>query len=238
MAGVSRGRSAATSIVSIFALLFSAVSLYETVLRRPELAIYVGPVVHYTHDNGKEVLAIPVNIANGGARDGTVLSLALEATAAGRPKPKTFYSAYVVNAGYFLRSKLERSPTGGLQSTKQRPKVPFAPLTIAGRGSYSGTILFIPKGKEFPRLITEAGEFSMTLTPNTRLDKALGWLDGLRAVQPRPVSFRVRAGNFSKYTVRRGDTIELKDASWSDAELPPNPISELKKIKQADETAN
>lgn len=204
-----------TSIVSACALLFSAVSLYETVLRQPEIDIHVAPVIHFTHDEGREALLVPVTISNRGARDGTINAITIAATTKARTEPKQFYSAYVVSSGYFLRSRLEKSATGGLQIVKDRPKVPFAPVTISGRNSYTGTILFFPKGKEFPRLITESGDYQLTMTPSTP-HASLGhaWLDQFWTPRTSTVSFAVKLGQFSIRTVERGDTVELKDASW------------------------
>ncbi len=80
------GRIAA--IVSLIALIFSAYSLWETSLKQAELNVYVTGVVTYGRDSsdddfirparGFEVFAVPVTIANGGARDAAVLSLQLE----------------------------------------------------------------------------------------------------------------------------------------------------------------
>jgi len=205
---------AATAIASGLALVFSGFSLYETVLRQPELAVYVPPVIHYTRENGGEVFAVPVTIANRGARDGTVLSMELTATSAGREAPKVFYSAYFVESGYFDRSRLERSPTGGLAITKQRPKVPFAPLSVAGRGNYTGTVLFFSRSPEIPYLVYEPGQFDISIQLNTRFDDGLGWLDRLFSPSVRPAKISVKISQFSKQTVDRGDTIELKNASW------------------------
>ena len=74
LAQMSSG-GALTAIVSAFALIFSAVSLYETVLRQPDLAVYAPPVIHYTRESNREALLLPVTIANRGARDGTVLAI-------------------------------------------------------------------------------------------------------------------------------------------------------------------
>ena len=97
MAG--RGSRLAT-IVSAFAFAFSGVSFYETVLKRPALAMYVPPVMHYARDSGGdiEVFSLPVTIANDGARTGTVLSLELEVdnlAEGAEPKTKRYYSAYL-----------------------------------------------------------------------------------------------------------------------------------------------
>ena len=80
--------SSVTAVVSAVALLFSAFSLWETSLKRADLSVYVAGVVTYSRDNsaslaimpagGFEVLAVPVTIANSGARDAAVLGLQLE----------------------------------------------------------------------------------------------------------------------------------------------------------------
>ncbi|MFM1814163.1 MAG: hypothetical protein RLZ98_858 [Pseudomonadota bacterium] len=210
---VFSGGGAMTAIASALALLFSAISLYETVLRRPELSVYVPPVIHYTRENGGEVFAIPVTIANRGARDGTVLSLEVSAKSKSRPDGKTFYSAYTVKSGYFDRSRLERSATGGLTISKQRPKLPFAPLSIAGRENYSGTLLFVAKDSEYPMLVAEDCEIELTLVAVSRFDD-MGWLDAWWRPEMKPLSFKVKAGNFSKSVVDRGDTVSLKSAAW------------------------
>ncbi len=207
------GGGLATILVSGLALAFSAVSLYETVLRQPELSVYVPPVIHYTRERGGEVFAVPVTIANHGARDGVVLSLELEATSNTRTKPKVLYSAYSVESEYFERARLQRSATGGLVLTKERPKTPFAPLSIAGRANYSGTILFFSKNEESPFLISGPSELKLTLRLNTSFEDS-GWLDRLWAPRTTPASFSVKLQRFNRRVVARGESFELKSASW------------------------
>jgi hypothetical protein len=81
---------------------------------------------------GFEVLAVPVTIANSGARDGVVLALELDVN-----NPKTglgarFAATYTADAAYF-------AATG-----TQRPRTPFSALVIAGRTAWTGTVLFYP----------------------------------------------------------------------------------------------
>ena len=68
--------------ISAFAFAFSGVSFYETVLKRPKLAAFVPPVMHYARDSGGdiELFAIPLTVLNDGARTGTVLAMELDVT--------------------------------------------------------------------------------------------------------------------------------------------------------------
>src|SRR6516225_10542174 len=77
----AKGTKLAT-MVSAFAFAFSAVSFYETVLKQPNLRVYVTDTLAYTRDpwGGYEVIAVPLTIANAGARDGAVISLELDVT--------------------------------------------------------------------------------------------------------------------------------------------------------------
>jgi len=136
------GGSRIAAVVSAIALVFSAFSLWETSLKQAQLSVYVTGVVSYERDGsaseyiqpsgGFEVLVVPVTIANGGARDGAVLSLQLDVK-----NPKTglsarFEATYTADAAYF-------ASTGA-----KRPKTPFSALVIAGRSSWTGTVLFYP----------------------------------------------------------------------------------------------
>ena len=90
------GRIAA--VISAIALVFSAYSLWETSLKQADVSVYVTGVVSYGRDTsdstdvqpsgGFEVLAVPVTIANGGARDAPILALHLDVS-----NPKTGLTA-------------------------------------------------------------------------------------------------------------------------------------------------
>src|SRR5262245_5847273 len=79
----------AAAIIAAIALVFSGYSLWETSLKQAELTVYVTGVVSYGRDlsddrsvrppGGFEVLAVPITIANSGARDAAVLSLQIDA---------------------------------------------------------------------------------------------------------------------------------------------------------------
>lgn len=220
----SGGRSGAiggiiTGLASAVALIFSAISLYHSVLKQPELQFYVSPVVHYTRDpNGNyEVFAVPLTIANHGARDGAVLDMELTVKGPGEEPAKRFYSAYKVDGDFFVQAASFNTQSRRFDRV-ERPKEPFAPISVPGRSNYSATILFYTKGKAFPKIVTQKGEYDLTLKLDTRLDKSLGILDDLTRVETQPVSQRVRLGYFSDSQVKRGGTHRLKNVEWSTQE--------------------
>ena len=136
------GGKAPATLISATALIFSGFSLWESTLKQADLSVYMTGVVAYERDltadeyilpaGGFEVLAVPVTIANSGARDGAVLALHLDVK-----NPKTgltarFEGTYTADAAYFANT-----------GTK-RPKAPFSALVIAGRSAWTGTVLFYP----------------------------------------------------------------------------------------------
>ena len=135
----ARGSKLAT-LVSAFAFAFSAVSLYETVIKQAQLKVYVTNTLLYTRDPyvGSEVIAVPITISNSGAREGAVVTLELDVKQLDSGRTEMFSSTYTADAQYF----------GGhddVTARIKRPKAPFAPLSIVGRSAYTGTILFYPK---------------------------------------------------------------------------------------------
>jgi hypothetical protein len=131
-----------SAVVSITALVFSAYSLWETSLKQADLSVYVTGIVTYERDltaaeyitpaGGFEVFAVPVTIANSGARDAAVLSLQLDASNPRTGLAARFEGTYTADAAYFAN-------TGD-----KRPKTPFSALVIPGRSAWTGTILFYP----------------------------------------------------------------------------------------------
>jgi hypothetical protein len=120
-----------TAIGTVVALVFSAFSLWETSLKQADLSVYATGVVTYERDQsddirtqpsgGFEVLAVPITIANGGARDGAVLAMQLEAKNLATGLTARFQATYTVDANYF-------AVTG---RGAKRPKAPFSALVMA-----------------------------------------------------------------------------------------------------------
>jgi len=165
------------TILSGFALLFSGFSFYKSVLEAPDLAVFVPPVIHYARDSGGdiELFAIPLTIANEGARTGTVISMELEVEDARSKTRKRYYSAYM--------GEHPRNP-----DTVSRA---FAPLSIAGRATFSDTIRFYPEGNPLPKLVDEAGDYRFTLRLNTVLAAAPGGSESTRSSDAKPITFEL-----------------------------------------------
>lgn len=205
-----------TALASVVALLFSAVSLYHSVLKQPELQAHVSPVVHYTRDKGgnDEVFAVPLTIANHGARDGTVLDLELEVSPVDGEGRKVFYSAYVVKGDFFVPPARFNVQQRSFERV-DRPKEPFAPIAVAGRSSYSGTVLFYRKGSAFPKIVPDKGDYRLRLKLNTELDNSLGWLDQMLVKPVLPSEIVVRLPYLSQQSVNRGATVVMKTTAWA-----------------------
>ena len=176
---VMRGSRMAT-VISAFAFAFSAVSFYETVMKQPKLDVFVPPVIHYARDSGGDVelFAVPVTIANEGARTGTVISMQLEVEAmkpaANAPASKRYYAAYL--------GEHPAVDTG-------TPGRAFAPLSIAGRTSFTDTVRFYPIGNPLPKLVDDAGDYRFTLTVETGLPSKPDLADRLLRKPPQPLVF-------------------------------------------------
>ncbi|MBO0754016.1 MAG: hypothetical protein J2P53_17990, partial [Bradyrhizobiaceae bacterium] len=123
-----------SAVISSIALVFSGFSLWETSLKQADLSVYVTGIATYERDvsaaeyiapaGGFEVFAVPVTIANGGARDAAVLSLQINAV-----NPKTglaarFDATYTADGSYFANAAEKRS------------KTPFSALVIAGHAAW------------------------------------------------------------------------------------------------------
>jgi hypothetical protein len=141
------GGSRAAAIVSAIALVFSAYSLWETSLKQADLSVYATGVVTYERDQtadeyimpagGFEVFAVPITIANSGARDAPVLGLQLDVRNPRTGLSARFEATYIADAAYFANPGRQRSGTA-------RPKAPFSARVIAGRSAWTGTVLFYP----------------------------------------------------------------------------------------------
>ena len=161
------------TVISAAALLFSGYSFYESVLRSPELAVYVPPQIAYVDpdrpDSPFEVFILPITLANDGARSGTVLSIDLEVENPRTNQSKMFYAAQMGSWG-------------------TQPKMPFAPVSLAGKASYSKALQFFPRrGEEVARILDlEPGSYNFKLSLNTA---AAGGNSNVR-----PLEFEMHAG--------------------------------------------
>jgi hypothetical protein len=191
-----------TPAVSGLALISTGVSLWESTLKQPDIKIYVSENIHYTRDpyGSYEVLAIPVTIANSGARDGAVLSLQLDVKNVATSQAARFKSAYIADAQYFGG----RDDVG---ARVKRPKLPFAPLSVAGRNAFTSTVLFYGPDPQ-KKLVEPMSTLEMTLT--VVMPSREGWLDRLLSAAPPPVTIRGEVPNFLPGALYSGENAPLK----------------------------
>jgi hypothetical protein len=175
LGGLEGGKLAA--VLSLFALLMSAYSLWETSLKQADVKIFVPPVIQYAapyQNSNLEMIAVPVTLTNDGARTATVLSMELAVTDPRTKQTKRFYAAD------FGRWTMERTRTGAYE--------PFAPLSLAGRSSRTESVLFYTRGDDQKpaQLIEAVGSYNVELIfdvaesrskPTVKFDRSLFYYD-------------------------------------------------------------
>jgi hypothetical protein len=175
LGGLEGGKLAA--VLSLFALLMSAYSLWETSLKQADVKIFVPPVIQYAapyQNSNFEMIAVPVTLTNDGARTATVLSMELAVTDPRTKQTKRFYAAD------FGRWTMERTRTGAYE--------PFAPLSLAGRSSRTESVLFYTRGDDQKpaQLIEAVGPYNFELIfdvaesrskPTVKFDRSLFYYD-------------------------------------------------------------
>ncbi len=196
-----------TGIASLIALVFSGLSLYETVLKQASLHLYVPETIGYTRDpNGSfEVFVIPVTVANSGARDGIVSSLKLKVRNLETGKVKELAASFVAVPGYY-------STKEDVSKGQSRPKTAFAPISVPGRDGFTGTVLFYPKAHSGERVVPGAGQFEIAMSAEMIAVEDLGALDKFWVTTIRPVTFTARLPAVSRYfegQMLTGQTVRL-----------------------------
>ena len=192
------------TLFSGFALLGSGVSLWESTLKQAEVKLYVSENIFFARDpwGSYEVLIVPLTIANRGARDGAVLSLALDVKNTANGQSKRFKSSYMAEAPYF----------GGrddVTANLRRPKLPFAPLSVAGRGAFTGTILFYPEDAPEKKIVDSNSKIEMTLTVAVLTQTS--WLERfLSAPPPTPATLMVEVPQYLPGQIIGGYILPLK----------------------------
>ena len=161
---------------SALAVALSCISFYMSSLQGAQLETYVPPTIHYGRDADSEVFAIPITIANSGARSAAVLSLELEVRNLKTNATKRYHSAF-----------LGEHPREAAVSNRQ-----FAPLSIPGRGIFSETVRFYPVGDALPRVVDAEGEYAFHLLLNTAAPPDPSLFDRLQGrTQPAPIQFQM-----------------------------------------------
>ena len=197
------GEGVVTAVASALALVFSAYSLYETALRRPDLRAFVPPVVRYSqpYNSNFEVFEVPVTVVNLGARAGTVLSMDLDVT---NPRTKTTRKFYSSDFGRWT-----------MDNANALAFRPFAPISLPGKASSSDCVLFYSRDDQKDQTIAEqkGGNLTFTLSLNTAFPEELGLLDRIWTVRPEPVAFEMEVPEIDHRTFNTG-TLQLHSPHW------------------------
>ena len=197
------GEGVITAVASALALVFSAYSLYETALRRPDLRAFVPPVIRYSQPyNGSfEVFEVPVTVVNLGARAGTVLSMDLEVTNPRTKATRKFYS-----------SDFGRWTMDNANALSFRP---YAPISLPGKASSSDSVLFYSRDDQKDEAIAEqkGGNLTFKLTLNAAFPEDLGIFDRIWMVTPEPVSFEMEVPQLDHRAFASG-TLQLHSPHW------------------------
>ena len=204
LAGMAHQRTsnALTALASGAAFVVSCVSLWETSLKQPDLQFYLGQNLSLTRDPwvSDEVLVVPITITNGGARDGAVLSMQLDVRNVTTGTTDRFQSSYTVDASYF-------GATDDITQFRHRPKVPFSPVVVSGRTTYSGTILFYPVKSHEKYSI--GPKSSIELVASLETAKPADWVDKMLAGKPESVSVKLDVPDFLPGALLAGDLARL-----------------------------
>jgi hypothetical protein len=193
-----------SDFVSAIALLFSVYNFWQSSQKPADLKVFVPPVISYAspyQNSNFEAFAIPVTIINEGARTGTILSMALIVTDLQNNVSKRFYSA---NFGAWT---IEKSRTGDFR--------PFAPISLAGRASYTDTVQFYARNDEkVMQIVPDAGRYKFTLTLDTP-NLGDGFFDRFMSTPNAPVSFEMLLAELDHRAFTSGNgTVALHHKDW------------------------
>lgn len=198
-----RGLAWVSSVGSAVALAASGVSLWETVLKQPQLKVYVGESISYTRDpyGSFEVFAVPITVMNAGAQSGALMSMRLELANQATGDKDNFESAYTADGTWFAGSD-------NLTNRTKRPKSPFAPLSIAGRSTWSGTILFYSGEPREKKIAEPKSRVSARLAFISPMPE--GWLDRTFYSRLPEVAMTFDVPNYLPGALLSGDVARVK----------------------------
>jgi hypothetical protein len=194
--------------ISLLALVLSAFSLYETNLKQARPVLHVGAVMYYARDpEGVEAFAVPVTITNRGARDAIVTALELRAAQSTPGAVATLFAGSYLAVGNSL----------------SKDRQPFTPLSLPGRGSYTGIVVFQAADLKIPSTptVTRGGEtlrFCARARAETSQDY-LAPLDALLAAAPSALTFEAELPWFAAKALDAGQavTLQIKNAQRDEA---------------------
>jgi hypothetical protein len=195
-AGAPRAVSSLIALLlSTTALLFSAITLHETVLKQARPAIYASSIMRYWRDReGSEAFALPLALANHGVRDAVVISLGLSVHKPGQTMQASFTSGY-----------LGDGPEAALRL--------FAPVSIAGHNSFAGTVVFRRDGHDAalsrPQLVDAQDVYVFCVWIQTELNDEWGVLGSALRFRPLDLGFRAELPWFDRSALESGQPVSM-----------------------------
>jgi hypothetical protein len=113
-----------------------------------------------------------LTFSNAGARDRIVSALRLEVRNGATGAKQRLEASYFAGPEYF-------SVNEDTANNIRRPKTPFAPLSVIGRGSHTATVLFYARKYEGQRVVSGGGRYELLLSAETKPVETLGFFDRL-----------------------------------------------------------
>jgi hypothetical protein len=168
-------------LASAMAIVFSGISLYQTVIKQANMHLFLPDAIAYTRDpdGSYEVFAIPLTVSNSGARDGILSSAKLEVRNIATGVKQTLEASYIAGADYFTSKE-------DYANNIRRPKAPFAPLSVPGRGGVTATVLFYARKYDEQRVVPGQGRYELVLSAETKPVQAFGILERLGSSEIEP----------------------------------------------------
>jgi hypothetical protein len=180
------------TVISLIALAFSGISLYETVLKQARPAIYISDKMLFGRiglaGEYSDAIVLPVTIANHGSRDTVVTKLRLAVRRQGTADARTMSSQY--------------------SGDTPRAQRLFTPIPIAGHNSSAGGVVFTPADDRGSIFKKGAYEFCLSIQAETSDYPGLSrWLP---AFQPASLRFQSVFPDLAEGQLIEGGVLTLK----------------------------
>jgi hypothetical protein len=194
-----------SEIASAVALVFSIYNFWQNSQKPPEMRLFVPPVINYASvnpNNNFEMFAIPLTVINQGARTGTILSMDLVVKNLETNETKRFFSASLG------KWSVTKDRADGFES--------FAPISLAGRASYSETVQFYTRGDEkVLQIVQNPGRYQFTVTVDSP-EADFGFLDQALSKGTQPLTFEMVLQQQKDYRAfnQGSGTIWLHNKDW------------------------
>jgi hypothetical protein len=160
------------TLISLTALLFSGISLYETVLKQPMPTVYISGTMRFGHDtNRSAVFALPLTIFNHGPRDTVVTGLTLTVANPGSAGENAFAATH-------------------FGDTPRRTDRLFSPVPIAGHSAFAASVIFTADGPQAAASLDHKGSYKFCLSIRTETGDSIGILSQLLTFRPSHLGFR------------------------------------------------